>query len=622
MTQPDLTGLASHLTRPSINTWQAIGIDFVGPLPSSSNRSSVFDMICVVIDHLTSMVHLVPMRQNYTAKNIAEMVFENVYKLHDLPERIISDRDSYFTSTFWSELHRIVGVELRLSTSYHPQTDGATERANRTMITMLRQAVEPHQKDWVSKLPSIEFAMNSARSAATGYAPFFLNSGQMPRPMIWTAESDYPGVQKHAEAIRDAIMSAHDSILAARVKHTTEANKHRKPAPFAEGDLVYLSTQNLSLPKKRARKLVPKFIGPFRISKVIEPGATYRLELPDELRQRGIHNSFHASLLRFHVPNDDRKFPGRSLQHVTGFGKPSHWPVDRIVSHYGTGKRAIFEVLWKSGDKSWEMYSTVKDLTALEAYCEAQGIGSVSNLRKGTGNVPNDPQTRYTAASIKVDELLTTHAQANLLPSSYTRRSLCSTHLESTMSLSDMEYATSDVMAEYPEYPPNGTEAHFVNPSELSSDDSVTFSSVANHPPTPMPTMDTLAIKSLQERCAQLKAFISTMSAQLIERSLSATVFNHVQADPMVPTASLDPPVTQTSSNKSSDPWKRLNRNNRRDEDSNRHGDHPYESIPKPKRGNNRRERCNRHRHDSGEPIQVLPWVRALSGRGLCDRRV
>ncbi|CAG7852966.1 Transposon Ty3-I Gag-Pol polyprotein AltName: Full=Gag3-Pol3; AltName: Full=Transposon Ty3-2 TYA-TYB polyprotein; Contains: RecName: Full=Capsid protein; Short=CA; AltName: Full=p24; Contains: RecName: Full=Spacer peptide p3; Contains: RecName: Full=Nucleocapsid protein p11; Short=NC; Contains: RecName: Full=Ty3 protease; Short=PR; AltName: Full=p16; Contains: RecName: Full=Spacer peptide J; Contains: RecName: Full=Reverse transcriptase/ribonuclease H; Short=RT; Short=RT-RH; AltName: Full=p55; Contains: Re len=397
-TQP--FGLLKTLEVPK-RAWESIGIDFVGPLPSSSNRDSSYDMICTIIDHLTSMVHLVPMRQTYTAKDVAELVFEEVYKIHGLPERIISDRDSYFTSTFWTELHRLIGVELRLSTSFHPQTDGATERANRTMTTMLRQAVSDHQRDWATKLPAIEFAMNLARSVSTGYSPFFLNYGQMPRSMLTTDETVYPGVRKRALEIREAILSAHDAILSARVKQTSEANKHRRPAPFAEGDLVYLSTKNLSIPKGRARKLIPKYIGPYKIVKVIVPGASFRLELPAELKQRGIHPVFHASLLRIHIPNDDRKFPGRTLEHVTGFGKPSEWPVDKIVSHEGKGKRAIFEVLWKSGDKSWELYATIKALAAMERYLEAQGVETIEGLAEGQGKTPNDAQIRVAVVAIK-----------------------------------------------------------------------------------------------------------------------------------------------------------------------------------------------------------------------------
>ena len=174
--------------------WQYIGIDFVGPLPESSNRNGSFDMICVIIDLLTAMVHLVPTKQNYKAADMAEVIFDTVFKLHGLPERIISDRDSLFTSHFWRKLHALLNVELRLSSAFHPQTDGATERANRTMTQMLRQCVSAKQKDWVTKLPAIEFVMNSARSSTTGFTPFYLNYGHNPSPMIWKGEEVYPGV--------------------------------------------------------------------------------------------------------------------------------------------------------------------------------------------------------------------------------------------------------------------------------------------------------------------------------------------------------------------------------------------------------------------------------------------
>ena len=132
-------------------------------------------MITVIIDHLTSMVHLVPSRSTYKAKDVAELIYDNVYKLHGIPTRIISDRDSLFTSTFWQTLHSLIGTEIRMSSSFHPQTDGSTERANRTIGQMLRMCISPDHRNWVNKLPAIEFAINSARSESTGYTPFLLN---------------------------------------------------------------------------------------------------------------------------------------------------------------------------------------------------------------------------------------------------------------------------------------------------------------------------------------------------------------------------------------------------------------------------------------------------------------
>ncbi len=154
-------------------------------LPESKDCDGVYDMLTVIIDHLTGMVHLVPSRMNYKAKDVAELVFSEVYKYHGLPKAIVSDRDTLFTSIFWSHLHKLIGTKLKMSSAYHPEIDGLTERSNRTVGAMLRQCVAVDQKDWVSKLPAIEFAINCARSETTGYAPFFLNTGRMPRAMIW-----------------------------------------------------------------------------------------------------------------------------------------------------------------------------------------------------------------------------------------------------------------------------------------------------------------------------------------------------------------------------------------------------------------------------------------------------
>ena len=129
-------GLLNPLTVPSY-PWESIGMDFVGPLPESGNRDGIFDSITVVICLLTSMVHLIPSRTNYNASQLAELMFEHIYKLHGLPKNIISDRDVLFTSTFWGQLHRLIGTKLRLSSAYHPQSDGSTERANRTITQML-----------------------------------------------------------------------------------------------------------------------------------------------------------------------------------------------------------------------------------------------------------------------------------------------------------------------------------------------------------------------------------------------------------------------------------------------------------------------------------------------------
>ena len=125
-------GLLHNLPIPD-RPWQPIGMDFLGPLPKSNN----FDYLLVIIDRLTSQVHLVPTTTTVTAKGVAWIVLKEVVRLHGIPESIVSDRDARFTSIFWRELQNLMGTKLLMSTAFYPQMDGATERANRLIAQIL-----------------------------------------------------------------------------------------------------------------------------------------------------------------------------------------------------------------------------------------------------------------------------------------------------------------------------------------------------------------------------------------------------------------------------------------------------------------------------------------------------
>ena len=133
-----------------------------------------------------------------------------------------------------------------------------------------------------------------------------MNYGQMLHSLIWPSKSEYPGMQAFAQRMTDALMMARNAIIEVRAAQVVQANKHRRAASFRVGDLVYLSTKNLSLPKGQAWKLIPKYLGPFPINKVLVEGAMYQLDLSKELKVQGLTNAFHASLLCPHLPNDDR----------------------------------------------------------------------------------------------------------------------------------------------------------------------------------------------------------------------------------------------------------------------------------------------------------------------------
>ena len=120
------------------------------------------------------------MTTQVTAKEVAWLFVIEVVRLHGMPKSIVSDWDAKFTSSFWKELHRLMGTKLLMSTSFHPQTDGATEQANRSIGQVLQAMVHNDQKDWAVLCPMVEFALNSNVSATTGYAPFELNCGHIP----------------------------------------------------------------------------------------------------------------------------------------------------------------------------------------------------------------------------------------------------------------------------------------------------------------------------------------------------------------------------------------------------------------------------------------------------------
>ena len=143
----------------------------------------------------------------------------------------------------------------------------------------------------------------------------------------------------------------------------------------------------MTLPKGRAHKLSPKFIGPFKIIKDFGNNS-FKIDLPSDLKRRGVHPVFHSSLLRLHIPNDDRLFPSREPIQFPSFADDNNpkesraieWPVERIQSHSGRKRNALFQVKWKAGDTTWLPYDQVEHLEPLKAYFEALGIDSIDRL--------------------------------------------------------------------------------------------------------------------------------------------------------------------------------------------------------------------------------------------------
>ena len=152
-------------------------MDFITALPKVTGN---FDSIFVVIDWLTKVVHLIPTRTTALASDVAQLFVKEIVRLHGIPARIISDRDAKFTSKFWTAMFQSVCTRLNLSSAYHLETDGQTERVKQVLEDMLRAYVSKKQSNWESYLPIIEFAYNSAKHVSTGFSPFMLMYGFQP----------------------------------------------------------------------------------------------------------------------------------------------------------------------------------------------------------------------------------------------------------------------------------------------------------------------------------------------------------------------------------------------------------------------------------------------------------
>jgi len=207
----------------------------------------------VVVDRLTKMAHFIPLKGTATSQDVAYLFYTHVWCKHGVSLNIVSDRDSKFTSHTWERLCELWPMSRSMSTAFHPQTDGQTERTNRTLQQMLRMYVSPSMLNWDQLLAPAEFAYNNARSVSTGFTPFYLNYGRDPRvpaALIKRQRGDageIPSIENFVASMDDLLAEAKRSLLAAqhRQKFYSDPKNPQKEPAFAVGDQVLLSTANI-----------------------------------------------------------------------------------------------------------------------------------------------------------------------------------------------------------------------------------------------------------------------------------------------------------------------------------------------------------------------------------------
>ncbi|KAG8372062.1 hypothetical protein BUALT_Bualt12G0027500 [Buddleja alternifolia] len=299
-----------------------------------------------------------------TAEEAARAFFKNVVKYWGLPKSIISDRDPRFTGRLWTELFKLLGSDLCFSTSFHPQTDGQTERVNALLECYLRHFVSANQHDWAKILDVAQFSYNLQMSEATGKSPFELATGQQPlTPHTLAISFDSarcPGAAKMAKSWAEQSDLAKSFLEKARRKMKKWADPKRRHLEFNTGDkvLIKLIPQQFKAFRGMHKGLVRKYEGPYPV--VAKVGkVSYRLDLPSTLK---IHPVFHVSMLRPYQEDEEDPSRGESHRAPPVVTKSFDKEIEEVLSHKVVRRRGVkptthYFIKWKGlpeSEATWE----------------------------------------------------------------------------------------------------------------------------------------------------------------------------------------------------------------------------------------------------------------------------
>lgn len=333
--------------------WSSITMDFITKLPLSEEPSTgiFYDSILIIVERLTKFSIYIPYREATDAEVLAYIFYDRVVRERGVPKEILTDRGTTFASKFWKTLMAYMGVNHRLTTAFRPQADGQTERMNQVIEQYLRCYINYEQNDWVEKLPCAQLAYNTAYNESTKLTPSDANFGYTPVAYYDARQTEIinPAAIIKSEDLKNVHNELRTELEFVNKRMQRYYDPKRLEGPiFKEGDMVYLSTKNITT-KRPSHKLDFKYIGPYKITRKISKN-NYELDLPTKVR---LHKIFHVALLESAADTIHVKI-GNEPEEIDG---PETYEAEAIRETRVTNGKREYLIKWKNypeSENTWE----------------------------------------------------------------------------------------------------------------------------------------------------------------------------------------------------------------------------------------------------------------------------
>jgi len=349
--------------------WTHLTMDFIMKLPVVVRK----DMILVVCNRLSKMTHFVATTEGTLAEGLARLLHDNVWKLYGLPESVVLDRRPQFAAELTKELNKMLGIKIKLSTIFYPQTDGQTERINQELEQYLQFFIEYRQKDWLEWLAAAEFAVNNKVHTATKVSPFMANYGKELR--VGGDIRKKGKVESMTESI-ERMKKVHEEAEVVLKKIQEEMKRYmdrerKETEEWKKGDQVLLSTKDLVFKERPTKKQMERYMGLYVIEEVVSSNVV-KLQLPSLMRIHPVVNVSQIVCYKEQVRGQEKE-KGKPVE----IEEVEEWEVEKILNKKKMRGVVKYLIRWKDftveGD-TWEKRENLKNIEELIAEFERGGV--------------------------------------------------------------------------------------------------------------------------------------------------------------------------------------------------------------------------------------------------------